>query len=513
MEEEGKLPVVPGHEGESEEEIMSSIAHNADAASILEGMREEAHSSSSSAAAAAATAATATASTIDWTKIINAYGAVIGISSKSRIQAIIQNLQATYDLSTGYFSDLLYELPILKHDTLTGAISYKESGRKATENVISTVARGSYGVVSKGQSGFMFKKMECRPSSGVLEIERHCKDVFLEAFIQTVLYCDETYGQRNICHVIGLYRDIGSKRPTRGSPSLPPTCYYKMELAEMTMQQLCEKLSNDGATPLDVDILGRYFVELGTILEHFFTTYHFTHRDLHMGNVMFHTMSSSASEQDIAVKLIDFGRACLVLDGVKYSLDNDVCLSYDLLIFILSFMEFLYIPHMAYFAPSTMYTLSDLVTSKSTKSVNLYFALKDVRNAILQDYLQTPESKAAEAAAAAAGIPYVARPTDPRYKRAIFHYVYYNQFSEKAYPYTVWSLPFHTSQPVKSFLEKLSDDDFFDQFLPGQFTTFWKAAITQKALTSTAGGRRRRGRRMSKRQKRQTPSRKTRRTK
>jgi len=157
--------------------------------------------------------------------------------------------------------------------------------------------------------------------------------------------------------------------------------------------------------------------------------------------------------------------------------------------------------------------LSDLVTSKSTKSVNLYFALKDVRNAILQDYLQTPESKAAEAAAAAAGIPYVARPTDPRYKRAIFHYVYYNQFSEKAYPYTVWSLPFHTSQPVKSFLEKLSDDDFFDQFLPGQFTTFWKAAITQKALTSTAGGRRRRGRRMSKRQKRQTPSRKTRRTK
>ena len=512
MEEEGRLAVVPGHEGDSEEQEMSAVPFNEGVAEIFQHMVDQEPSSSSSSAAAAAAMAAAAASPIDWTKIINAYGAVIGMSSKSRIQAIIQNLQATYDLSTGYFTDLLYELPILKHDTLTGAISYKESGRKPTENVISAVARGSYGVVSKGQSGFMFKKMECKPSSGVLEIERHCKDVFLEAFIQTVLYCDETYGPRNICHVIGLYRDIGSKRPTRGSPALPPTCYYKMELAEMTMTQLCKQLSNDGATPLDADVLGPYFVELGTILDHFFTTYRFSHRDLHMGNVMFHTMSAGPSTQDIAVKLIDFGRACLVLDGVKYSLDDDVCMSYDLLIFIMSFMEFLFIPHMAYFDPSMMYVVSKLVTSKSTRSVNLYFALKDVRNAILQDYLQTPESKAAEAEAAAAGIPYIARPTDPRYKRAIFHYVYYNQFSEKAYPYTVWSLPFHTSQPVKSFLEKLSDDDFFDQFLPRQFTTFWNEAIAAKSMTSS-GGRRRRGRRLSKRQKRQRPSRKTRRTK
>jgi hypothetical protein len=285
-----------------------------------------------------------------------------------------------------------------------------------------------------------------------------------------------------------------------------------MELAEMTMTELCKQLSNDGAAPLDADVLGPYFVELGTILEHFFTIYRFSHRDLHMGNVMFHTMSTSPSTQDIAVKMIDFGRACIVLDGVKYSLDDDVCLSYDLLIFILSFMEFLFIPHMAYFDPSMMYVVSKLVTSKSTKSINLYFALKDVRNSILQDYLKTPESKAAEAAAAAAGVPYVARPSDPRYKRAIFHYVYYYQFSQKAYPYTVWSIPFDTSQPVKSFLEKLSDDDFFDQFLPRQFTTFWNEAIAAKSMTST-GGRRRRGRKISKRQKRQKLSRKTRRTK
>jgi len=321
-----------------------------------------------------------------------------------------------------------------------------------------------------------------------------------------------------------------------------------MEVAELGVYELCKIISVNGNKKLDVKAIGSYFIELGTVLYHFMQTYNFFHRDLHIGNVLFHCMgdrsiidnafkildNSASSKEDvlasiqtiqemsssgeIAVKLIDFGMACITIDGVQYSLYNNQCKSYDLLIYTISFLEGIYMKYQKFFSQSMNILLNNLVTSSSTGkvSINVYLKLNRIREKALEAYLQTEQSKLEEAKALAEGKPYIPIPKTNKYRRYLFHYVYMNYML--LYKGTIWALPYDPRGGTTTLLEELGADHFFDRFLPNLFANFWIEAYNEavavdeleaaKAMISSAGGRRK----LSRRKKRKL-RRKTRRTK
>ena len=150
-------------------------------------------------------------------------------------------------------------------------------------------------------------------------IEEYHREVFIEAYIQTVLQCDPRFG-KNIAHIENLYRDIGVTRFISNY-----TYYYKMESIPYTLNR---HLQRPGRTKEDNL---RLISDLASVLEYFDHNYGFRHRDLHGGNVMF--------GEDGTLKLIDFGQACINQGGTVYSVNDTVCSSYDIFIFLTFVLE------------------------------------------------------------------------------------------------------------------------------------------------------------------------------
>jgi hypothetical protein len=92
------------------------------------------------------------------------------------------------------------------------------------------------------------------------------------------------------------------------------------------------KLYAEAGGPIPMDAIHHYFVILAATLAEFDETYGFRHCDLHTGNIMF--------DEDMKLKMIDFGKSCLKVDGVVYAKNKDTCESFDLLLFLISLREF-----------------------------------------------------------------------------------------------------------------------------------------------------------------------------
>ena len=215
-------------------------------------------------------------------------------------QAIIQQLQADKShLQADICTDAALDLtPIVASDTHIAG------------NPVVKIGGGTYGTIFLDtENGKVYKRIKYN-SDDTTEEEFH-RELFMEAFIQTVLQNDPVYG-KHIGQIVKVYKDSSvvkaSNRPqtlTRDtqtyydfSDSKPatykrarfvPYYYYEMERINYTLESYYTEIHSGRLGPgiKPNHVMGSQFAHLGVILEHFKRTYGFQHRDLHSQNIMF----------------------------------------------------------------------------------------------------------------------------------------------------------------------------------------------------------------------------------
>jgi hypothetical protein len=258
---------------------------------------------------------------------VREFGEVIGETNRSNLTEIVKGLSGQRGLAntggatviTRYLDRVINLTPIkfvLDPGENRGTITI---GRMS-ETVI-RIGGGTYGTIFLGnKSQSVYKRMIMPPTTVDTDaIEEYHREIFIEAYIQTVLQCDPRFG-KNIAHIENLYRDIGVTRFISNY-----TYYYRMESIPYTLDR---HLQRPGRTK---DDNLRLISDLASALEYFDHTYGFRHRDLHGGNVMF--------GEDGRLKIIDFGQACINQGGIVYSVNDTVCSSYDIFIFLTFVLE------------------------------------------------------------------------------------------------------------------------------------------------------------------------------
>jgi serine/threonine protein kinase len=133
-----------------------------------------------------------------------------------------------------------------------------------------------------------------------------------------------------------------------------------MENVPMSLKGFMEKqLKTSGNSKLDIVDVAPMFIQLGLLLKDLHDAYGFYHRDLHAGNIMFNG--------DGALNIIDFGKACLVVNGVTYALPGSgSCRSWDLLILLTYLIQY----SSQMFHNSVILMFRDLLTS--TNNIDFY---------------------------------------------------------------------------------------------------------------------------------------------
>jgi serine/threonine protein kinase len=192
----------------------------------------------------------------------------------------------------------------------------------------------------------------------LIENENVARTFFIELYIQIVLNKDPDIGSY-IPAIHNVYVDESSpagKVSTRqvsraagagagaGAPPPENIAYITMDYIPDTFQSYCKTKYGTKGGDLEIEDIAPIFVQLGNLLQRLLGKYNFRHKDLHVGNIMINRDR---------LKLIDFGMACLQIDGTTYTVLDDRkraeynanpanfnCDSYDLLIFLVSLLEF-----------------------------------------------------------------------------------------------------------------------------------------------------------------------------
>jgi serine/threonine protein kinase len=257
--------------------------------------------------------------------------------------ANIKGLRANQAASL-YFSTRIASLPWAYIPDANG-----EFHRDGFDERVNYLGGGTYGQVFQGiTSRKAYKKMTMPPDNDTpIKKELYYREIYLEAFIQTVLQNDARYGQ-NIGAIEKIYKDQMPDGTSRN------VFYYQMETINNPNGLTGYLNSQKGPTGLvPRSTLLAILRQLATILEYFRMTYGFYHRDLHVGNVMFHDMTAELAgaaagapiPADLLpgnrrIKIIDFGMACMKPKGRVFSVEGGGCISIDLLIYITSLFDY-----------------------------------------------------------------------------------------------------------------------------------------------------------------------------
>ena len=269
------------------------------------------------------------------------------------------------------FADLVISLPPM---SMENGVIRIDTGRKSRNNTGEFWGQGASGSIQKGTSGLIYKKITFPIDS---ELEESVKEVFLEAWIQTVMGLDKKYGE-NISQIRNIYRDISIVRGWEKKQQC--ILYITMDFNPLKITDYLFSFESPTLTDVKPQL-----TELGKILQHFDKHYNFRHRDFHQGNIMF--------DEEKSVRLIDFGRSCLTFDWTtgsrqaifgmpKYggvipeelmAINESPCFSLDLLTLIASFIEY-YKDEMS---ESLFNFLNTVVTGEGGK--NLFSYLKKLK--------------------------------------------------------------------------------------------------------------------------------------
>jgi hypothetical protein len=268
--------------------------------------------------------------------VIKTFGKMLSPSlSYDEVKIIISKLTAksgATNLAASFprFTNLAVKLKVanvMMYTDITGQIEINSAIDR-----IKKIGGGTYGTIFLGDSGAIYKRITMQSIKNVIPDknrnylnELFHRELFIEAFVQTLLQSDTKYG-KNIARLDGIYKD-GIVDETNNLPlsQRKYTYFYKMENVPYTFPGFVKTLTNVTSE------MATKFQEIGAILEYFMDTYGFFHRDLHGGNIMFDNSGN--------IKLIDFGMSCIDVNGIQYSVNNDDCMSFDLFVLITYLLE------------------------------------------------------------------------------------------------------------------------------------------------------------------------------
>jgi len=372
------------------------------------------------------------------------FGEIIGIHESSEVNAVIDKLRGAIPLNTEYFQRAAYSLPVLKMDVAADGINAVVSIPGSPPQHVGKIGGGASGTIWRGAAGSVYKRT-LNPTKGASKdvLEDIYRENYVEAFIQTVLQSDLTAGE-NVSQLGGMYRDAsirrrGMRRTRRRSSSgnsefklrrassepEDTALYYQMEFIPYTCHDYIKWLRAMGK--ITMAQIAPFFIQIGKALDHFDTTYGFRHCDLHPGNIMV----TAGGE----VKIIDFGRSCLSIDGTVYSKASNTCESFDLLILLMAIREFYYTAFEPNVQAAINYFLND-----NTMGFNLWNILK-MRHGM--------------------------RPM----QGLIFHYVYHA--SSMNLRNTDNGYPWGTNYGGRTLYDALMASEIVKKIKPSHFAAFW----------------------------------------
>lgn len=272
------------------------------------------------------------------TDMDRAFAAVLGLSNVTDARGIIERISEARTIRnyTGrqrFFIDSVGTLRDLALDEGAGTIV---AGRRA----INTLQphrpgeEGAYGVVHRSADNTLVYKSIRFPKSPpgrnahqeaaiqaniatsrtdpYAYFEKKIRDVYIETFIQVIISNDPIVGHY-IPRLRGLFRDpsVTRGRGTNAGRILERyTLFITMDPNPVRLEDHLNRLRDTNGGILELRSFGRLLIELGETLARLRTAYGFSHRDLHVGNIMV--------SADGHLRLIDFGYSCLTYGGQTY---------------------------------------------------------------------------------------------------------------------------------------------------------------------------------------------------
>jgi len=208
-------------------------------------------------------------------------------------------------------------------------VSYTLSTIPVNEQMIK-IGGGTFGSIFVGQTtGNIYKRvsLEGDNNSDDAVTEEFARETCVEVFIQTVLQNDSMYGG-NIARILGVFRDLKNRTRTAAGDQTDFTFFYVMEPAGIQIYDYPASSTYAMLQQREYKLLEN----LGNILAHFDKLYGFRHRDLHGGNVLIQGADK--------IKLIDFGKSCIRVDGITYAVRGRTCEATDLLILLAAIIQY-----------------------------------------------------------------------------------------------------------------------------------------------------------------------------